>query len=1109
MIQLHMYLNEITNFLRTLTIKDTLIADQMLNIWVNDEYKGIVEQSLNAHPYYRQMLGEYIVFDHEEIYPVIEKLYDDRYLFLNEDDERYRSFDSKEEKYNYIKEEVLDKLFPLETTVKWRSPYTSDVISRTIPNKQLYRYCNKIPVIYSYDTQTQIPYTREFLHKQDDKELTDWERNVGFINTRNLGIRSHANTAAVYKIPQQRYIKLLSRYPSETEIIKSVTYPIKAKNLLDAENFSILSYDESLLEVSEYQSIINCVSDTLTMIRRRYAVEGFVYENLYASAHYYLIWQILYLAIFVQRIQNIKSGSAHTYHIWKYLKSHGFEDYRDILSVLQQKFLYKNLPYINKHKGTQHALELLTYVFLTTKNMSLHAKNLMQSVNDPELTTDTAKKYPIVNSIKVAEPSIRDISAMKRKSRTRFEKILYYLGENAGLAKLTDEQEYNSGELEDINELYQRERAAKLEYQDDYLFEQSTARHTHLMTYSPTSHLNTKLLEIKSDRTINDYAMIYTKFIAESLLYLASKDQLNMDVEVQLANSARPITLKAKEWIGMIFYALTKINNTEDKKLPSEYEHEECFKHPPTFAEIEWPFRLPEKVNGKLVAPEIPENFYWKWHAYKSKMYLNYVVRNYHITTGNREYNFALYLYKDNNGNYNVDDLTSCVWIAEDNSQLCYNPWYCWWNILDGDQNIVYHTAKLDSFNSYLNLLPWYDHNGNKVNDFTFSLISGKEKLYLADVKLNPYRDAEDINIFTSLEKLSTDLHQQGINFLETYISANGDESAIIRALYDTLMYTFCVVDEVTEEDNVSFKLKKYVVDLRGKLLTDISGNDLSYEDYLKQDYNNDIVVLKGVLELYDTSSDFNSLYCRMIDKIMDTLLPNSSEFLTYGVLTVYNRYKRVIDLFKSMTAYNLAYLDPKFENYTDTKLSVHVSDFTRFSIFRTITDFSMLPSTIDQSVYGKWKLKYVDQEEVLQYTFDLSDDPDTDNQYKQILLDYIDQITTILTTKKLSKAKKKKKLKNILELYRPGEDFDGFIESIIDLPHDKLFALRSTKHRIHRHNVDVKIIVTDHVSFENYDNDDYNYKHESVKIIGTKATQCFRCERPILENTTTNDEED
>jgi len=1052
MIQLNMYLRELSNFLRTLTIKDTLVADQMLDAWVNDDYKHIVSKNIAIHPYYKQLKGEYILFSHKEIYPVIEKLYDDKYLFVNKDDERYVDFssDQTEEKYNHIKAEVMDKIFPLETVITWSDPNSDATIQRKVPNVQLYRYCNTVPIVFSYDTKTQIPFTKEFLHEN------------------NLGIRAHANTAAVYKIPKERYLKLIAKYQKESAIIKAVSYPVKWKDIVNAENFSILSYDDSILDVAEAQSLIDCVADTLTMIRRRYAVEGFCYENLYAPAHYYLVWQILYLALFVQRILNIKTGSVHTYHIWRYLKSHGFEDYRDVMSTLQQKFLYKNLPYINKHKGTQHALEILSYVFLTLRGMSLQAKSLIQAVGTKEETTiDTAKKYPEVRSITVGDQNIRDIRTLKKEPYYGFEKALHYLGDQSGLTRLSDEQEYLSGKKEKIDELYEKERAARLEYQDDYNYEKSTKNCTTLMSYSETSHLNTKLLELRDGIAVYDLITIYTKFIAETLLYLASEHKLEFPVSVQLANSAKLITLPAKNWVGMMLYALHRANCNDMTK----------YDRPPTYAEIEWPFVLPSER-----ATSLPENFYWNRTKYITKDHLTKIVSKYTATINDTQCVFIL-----TNKNV-VNNSVNFIWKADTNNckycgatleggevicpkcgneldfntnerkiyYLAYNSNRKFWNILDENEDILYHTRKFITFRDNIPAYTWLDNETDQISNVHFVAL---EKEYVAELLLDPYKNHNTCEAmssdFDTVETLSSVLHQQGVNFVTMYILANKDESAIHRALYDDLIYEYCVhgVEQEKAESNPFSKAirTKKIVDLRNALLTDVYGNGTTFEDFLKQDWDSDIVVLKGVLDLYDSAADAPMWYSKMIDIIIETLIPKSEDLMAVGLLTQEDRYKRVVELFKSLTAYNLAYLNPDIANVIDTKLAVHVSDFTKVRLKRKLCE-NMI--SIDAKSYHKykelWKPTYLDQDDVLKCTFTLNDNQETDLAYKQSLLDHIDSTIRIMTLKKATKNKKRERLLSIFE-------DENLVSAIMNLPIDKIKALGHVRDRIYRHSPDIK----------------------------------------------------
>ena len=61
MIRIELYIKEITRFLSTMTIKNNYFKDQMEDQWVADYYKGKLPDS--AHPYYRHLMGDYILKD--------------------------------------------------------------------------------------------------------------------------------------------------------------------------------------------------------------------------------------------------------------------------------------------------------------------------------------------------------------------------------------------------------------------------------------------------------------------------------------------------------------------------------------------------------------------------------------------------------------------------------------------------------------------------------------------------------------------------------------------------------------------------------------------------------------------------------------------------------------------------------------------------------------------------------------------------------------------------------------------------------------------------------------------------------------------------------------
>ena len=1055
MVQLNLYLRELSDFLRTVTINDTIVADNMFAAWVNDEYKELVENDMTVHPYYRNLLGHYIVFDHSYLRPVIEQLYDQKILF---------NTPPTGDKDTIIKK-VLYTLFPLETEVTIFDSYGMSY-KRKIPNRKLYKYCNEVPIISSYDTptQTRIPFIREFLYHTGTSDALD--------------IRIHSSTSVVYRIPNERYNTLTSKYRASSSIIRSIVYPVtvdisdtssittaqlerlRLEKILNADNITALAYDASLLELSEQQSLLDCMNETLSMIRRRYAVRELGYENLYAPAHYYIIWQILYLALFVQRISNIKSGDAHTYHIWNYLKSHGFEDYRDVLSVLQQKFLYKNLPYLLKHKGTEHAFEILNYVFFNTENISLYGKNTMQSTvenryvdEDKQVfTSDTTKKYPDVRSIRIAKPLLDGISNIKKTS-SRFEDVLTYMGKNAGVVTLNDPQEYAYGTREELDELYQKERAEGLEYQDDNLFERSTETQTTLLSHSPVSHRNTKLLELRNNNTVDDYYGIYSRFIAETILYRISKNNFRFSMSLQLPNSTKWVTLPVQEWIAMMFYALDRTNFSTNKIViqSSPYERvkiknvredgtiqyyftwkafdkdknlvektRKLYDRPPKYAGIAYPYTL----DGDW---ELPEYFYW--NGIKRRLDLNladlatdYSFNTVSVENGQTKYTpiYRFYLADDS---VKLSNLTR-HWKTTDGIVLRYNHKRSWWNIVDKDENLLFYSSKTVVDTANLSYLTWFTPDHQSVRN----VLRIEKGGYLVDTLMPQYN-----TLITSQGQCASLLHDQGLGFLLMHIAANQDESAVHREAYHTVLQQRCVEGVIGDLDLLDGK---------------------TYEEYFLHG-NADVQVLRQLLDYYDNSEDIVALYSMMADTIIAAMLPPDDPFLAKHAKTDEFKFSKLVQLFKSMTAYNLSYLGINYEDVDSTKLTVNSSDFSHLDInVRIVDDCNTMTDEVYMKVMPVYRPADMDLDHNIRFTFTLSDDPDTDEEYKLKLLNNIDAIVQIVTARRTSKAKKKTKLLALL----PEE----LVEIISTYSVAFLQNLQDAVHRVREDNTSVHTRTSD-----------------------------------------------
>ena len=1016
MVQLRLYLKELKNFLSTVTIKDTMIADSMLTTWVRDEWQEIVANNPQANPYYRALMGDYIVFEHsKQLKAVVQDLYDDGKLFSVD---RGKSV-----------QDVLNALFPLTTRVKIEVPLsaytdadgnTITSIYRDVPNKSLYRYSNEVPIVSSYDDTYKIPFAREFLY----------ETGTG----KALGLKVHSSTSAVYRIPNERYNTLVSRYPKSSSIIHSIVYPIpvdiadtssllrddlnkrKMQKIENSDELAPLVYDPKLLEQQERQSIIDCMTNTLMMIKTRYQVRELGYENLYAPAHYYIIWQILFLAIFVQRILNIHTGDAHLYHIWNYLKSNGFEDYRDVLTLRQQKFLYKNLPYLLHHKGTQHAFEILNYVFFHTQNISLYGKNTIQTTeNDGIATIDTTKKYPAVRSIQVGKTVLDGIS--KNFDRhARFEDILHYLGVHAGESSMNDSEEYHHGQIETLSSLYKKEKESGLEYQDDSLFERSTTRQTKLMSYSPISHRNTKLLELRNNNTSDYNQAVYTKFIGETLLYRLSRGELDFVVEIQLPESAKRIALSVYDWVGLIFYALHRAENTQ------------C-DYPPDTVYVSWPYNQDllldteyDQENDEVSEDEIyalPERFYWNEHSCATHMHLATLVSCY-------EFNGSLFYLSDNRQEL---DETDRFWTDADQNVLRYNYDTKRWNIVDKNEKILYRSARVYSSSVRLSDVGWYDTSGPIINRPT-----PVESSYMADFHMPLYKGK-----IHSKDELAEMLHEQAIGFLIMNLEAHSDESAINRAAYHMIINHRCV-GGLLEDGVKSIPIKMNFF------------NGKSYSEYLNQK-STDIINLDVVLERYDMEPDPSVLYSRMADEIIMSLLPDDDPYCPMGAKTSAYRYQKIVKLFKSITAYNLAYIEMQYVDFDSTKMSTDISDYVGYHVVNSITDnwsdnqFEMKTSTVIKTTM---KPSYPDQMQVIKFKDTYSEDIDEDLNIKQTILDNIDKILEIYDTKRLSKNRKKTRLVNLL-----GEDIADIVSTI---PYVQLQNIQNAVHVVSKTHISESI---------------------------------------------------
>lgn len=530
---------------------------------------------------------------------------------------------------NDVQPEYQDRL-PTELNPYYRHAHgeyiladdTTEIDGVQIPNQRIYRRLDEMIYIQSLDTQQQVSFTKETLAK-------------------------HPKTASLYRIPNSYYTKLCESYPQYSDLIKSIVYPIqeevwcprhqRMETFETADNFTIFGYDEDMFQENERTSIYTAIKTTLEMVRVRWDVKEFDYEDMFPIVHQGILWHLLYLAIFGQRILNIRTSKVHEFHIWSYLNSKGVGDYRDVLTLNQALFLYRNINYLLKNKGTQKNFSILIGALLKPMNVALYSKSIVQNVtrdtssaitSDVSRTTtnvinpkmvvldqnklsssfsNTCKPYPqILSNVAGDDAIIEQAECLVDNTKHReygkavdiVQRILnqYKMGDG-----YTRVEEVNTGTIETTSITYDKEQESYLEYQDENLFDVSTNKQDYRFAVTPHTFLDSKAHEIDRNITSTLYNQVYAKFVQESILYRASEKDLNFSIIVTPPDTKVPLALDADQVVALLLYCACKeVGITLEK--------------PPVAAEVMWPY--------KKEFPEIPEIFHYQGHKRYTQAYL-------------------------------------------------------------------------------------------------------------------------------------------------------------------------------------------------------------------------------------------------------------------------------------------------------------------------------------------------------------------------------------------------------------------------------------------------------------------------------------------------------
>lgn len=205
----------------------------------------------------------------------------------------------------------------------------------------------------------------------------------------------HPITAEKYTINNELTNDLITLYPDNLLLIMGIIYDVDINAIIDANEYTIVAYDKSLVNVQE----INLLTELQAKLYYEY--ETYINKDYADIEPYYgavMMSHIAKQALFqikLIRLKNYKTTRACDYYVWTYINSKLYlEDLKTSLTTDDIFYLYKNIGRLVSYSGSNEVLYELVERFLTTDTITTYRLNLATDTNEiDELESKTSTKY--------------------------------------------------------------------------------------------------------------------------------------------------------------------------------------------------------------------------------------------------------------------------------------------------------------------------------------------------------------------------------------------------------------------------------------------------------------------------------------------------------------------------------------------------------------------------------------------------------------------------------------------------------------------------------------------------------------------------------------------
>jgi len=372
-------------------------------------------------------------------------------------------------------------------------------------------------------------------------------------------------TAAAYTIGSSYYTTLCQVYPSQTDLIKSIIYPVDLETAINSPDFTLLGWGDGYLESNEQDAIIYELNQFLQYMSSRWFMGWLSYEAYYVWTFWATLWQSLPMAIFAARLKYLHTSSANSFHVWSYLQSRGLADYSDILTNQQALFLYRNLEYLIQNKGKQSTLVILVNELLDSLNVGLVGKTIYMNTATNAAECQWTPEF--VSTI-IPTDNSQSLEVIAPETMTEINADLVTAGFDISSSV-------------------------------SYVSQQQTQ-----ISLTPQNILPTKLVEIQQLGVDQKYGSVLNTFILDTLVWAITTGQYAPTINVTDPTTELNVVLSGKDALALYYYCIHRSSYEQPIHLPSVYS--------PTCA-----------FQPNLTVDSIPTEFNFHQQTYPTKAYLN------------------------------------------------------------------------------------------------------------------------------------------------------------------------------------------------------------------------------------------------------------------------------------------------------------------------------------------------------------------------------------------------------------------------------------------------------------------------------------------------------